>query len=577
MSKIISATEETLSAIFSEQYDFVIPPYQRPYAWTTDEARVLFDDLHEFHQQVLGNSANVAPYFLGSAVLIKEAGKPQATVVDGQQRLTTLTILLSAMADTASRMPNGSQLRTEMEGYVREPGNRIKKLAPKSRLTLRKQDTEFFERSIQSFDFAWLEEQVAGNDAQKNIKANGALFLQLLSRHFPDTEKGTEEMWDFISTVMMRCYLVAVSTPSEQSAFRIFTVLNTRGLDLLPTDIIKADVIGGIPSGARDAYSDKWEQLEDMLGRDGFQNLFESMRMIRVKDKARRSLLEEFNERVLKDAAGDLGAFVDGDLTSYAEAYHAVKKGGYQSSGSEKDVASVKCSLDWLNRIDNSDWVPPAVLFLSQKKNDAKYAAWFFRKLERLAAFQHICARNVNERIARYARVISSMGNEHSLDSPIAEIELTSSEKSKMKETLDGQIYGLIDGLRPSRRNYAILRLDSFVADEGATYDRSHLTIEHVLPQTVHKDSEWAKTWPDEGMRDKWVGRIANLVPLNRQRNSAASNYGFRKKQEEYFSRGAAPYALTSQVVSKDSWTPNVVEERQEELLRIFAKEWELD
>ena len=582
MSKIISATERPLSAIFNKQYDFVIPPYQRPYAWTVDEAGELFDDLHGFHQQFVqqqspNDIAVIAPYFLGNIVLIKEdeEKKPMARVVDGQQRLTTLTILLAAMA---SRMPAHSEERGGLENYVCEPGHRIEKRKPKPRLALRERDQKFFEQSIQQFDFEWLAKQVAANDAQRNIQANGDLFLRLLLEKFPDTPEGIVDMSEFASTIMMNCYLVAVSTPNEQSAFRIFTVLNTRGLDLLPTDILKASIVGAIPNNMRDEYSQKWEQLEEMVGRSGFHNLFEYMRMIRVKDKARRSLLEEFKENVLNKMSVDMKTFIDGDLSSYATAYHIARKGAYQlSNGAKDDAASVNKSLYWLNRIDNSDWLPSAILFLKQKQGDAKYAAWFFRKLERLAAFQHICARNINQRIARYARIISAMEKEHSMEAPIENIELTDNEKQEMKSALDGEIYGQFYSLRPLRRNYAILRLDSFIADEGAEYDRSHLTIEHVLPQTVTPGSEWAKTWPDEHLRHQWVGRIANLVPLNRKRNAAASNYDFCKKKDKYFSRGAAPYVLTSQVLLKNQWTPEVVQERQKELLRIYAEQWELN
>ena len=89
MSKKISGAEYPLSKIFSSEFDYVIPPYQRPYAWTKDQAGELFDDLYYFFRNEAEDS-----YFLGSTVLIKDEGKPAAEVIDGQQRLTTITILL---------------------------------------------------------------------------------------------------------------------------------------------------------------------------------------------------------------------------------------------------------------------------------------------------------------------------------------------------------------------------------------------------------------------------------------------------------------------------------------------------
>ena len=94
----INGSEHPLRKIFSNDFNFTIPLYQRPYSWTTEQAGELLDDLVSF----IGSDTSVSidelsPYFLGSIVLIKEESQPEAEVVDGQQRLTTLTILLSAL------------------------------------------------------------------------------------------------------------------------------------------------------------------------------------------------------------------------------------------------------------------------------------------------------------------------------------------------------------------------------------------------------------------------------------------------------------------------------------------------
>lgn len=80
------------------------------------------------------------------------------------------------------------------------------------------------------------------------------------------------------------------------------------------------------------------------------------------------------------------------------------------------------------------------------------------------------------------------------------------------------------------RRNYIIQRLDSFMSDGGASYNQKLFTIEHVLPQHPPVHGSWLELWPDEQERKYWLNRIANLVPLTRQRNSAAQNYGFATK-----------------------------------------------
>ena len=95
MSNKITGKEYPLSKIFSADFEYHIPGYQRPYAWTEEETGILFDDLYEFFQ-----TEAVDNYFLGSIVLIKDENKPHADVIDGQQRLTTLSILFSVMANS---------------------------------------------------------------------------------------------------------------------------------------------------------------------------------------------------------------------------------------------------------------------------------------------------------------------------------------------------------------------------------------------------------------------------------------------------------------------------------------------
>lgn len=560
MSKKISGAEYPLAKIFSSDFDYVIPSYQRPYAWTVDQASELFDDLHDFFLQEPEDT-----YFLGSIVLIKDEGKPYAEVIDGQQRLTTLTILLSTLTAQFA-----GELRADFENYIREPGRASQGLKPKPRLALRERDLAFFADHVQALQLDKLlshDPAQLNNESQRNIQGNARLLLDRLKKAFgADADK----LCEFGAFLVQRCFLVAVSTPSQQSAFRVFSVLNSRGLDLLPTDIIKSNVIGRITQSKQDEFTDKWEELEVQTGRNGFAELFGHIRMIYARAKARRALLDEFKEHVLAAVASpeDLVSKV---IEPYAEAYLVAKNGQYVSTANASDINGL---LKWLNRIDNSDWLPPAILFLAQKKNEPEYVLWFFTKLERLGAFMHICGKNVNERIERYAVVVAGLQKTHSLRSPVDAVELTADEKAEMSAVLDGKIYWLT----ARRRNYLILRLDSFLSDGAATYDPSVLTIEHVLPQTVDAKSEWAQTWPDPQVRDEWVHRIANLVPLTQKRNSQAQNFDFDKKKSAYFGgkQGVSSYVLTTQVLNTPEWTASVAKSRQEDLLCVLADKWDL-
>lgn len=561
MTKKITGAEFPISKIFSSDFDYTIPSYQRPYAWTIAHAGELFSDLYDFYLKEDENDT----YFLGSIVLIKEEGKPNAEVIDGQQRLTTLTILLAALTHRAS-----GSIRDAFHRYLCEPGNDLEGLAQKPRLTLRERDRDFFKRYIQDVtldELVGLDPAQLDNESQRNIQANAQLFLQRLESVFgTDSQEATR----FGSFLVQRCFLVAVSTPSQQSAFRVFSVLNSRGLDLLPTDIIKSDVIGKVQPGLRDEYNETWERLEVETGREGFAEVFAHIRMIYAKEKARRALIDEFRERVI-DKAPSAEHLVSEVVDPYTQAYLVAKHANFVST---TNAAEVNVLLRWLNRIDNSDWLPSAMKFLAEHESDAAYVHWFVKRLERLAAYMHLCGYDVNSRIERYAKLLTALEKPHSLAQPVSAVELSDHEKQTFLTHLQGEVYLMT----ARRRNYLILRLDAFMSDGAATYDPSVLTIEHVLPQTVAKDSVWATQWPNASDQSLWLHRLANLVPLNQRRNSQAQNHDFERKKKAYFGgkQGVSSYVLTTQVLNTPSWTPAVVEQRQRDLMDVLCKSWDL-
>lgn len=560
MTKKISGAEYPLAKIFSSDFDYIIPSYQRPYAWTDVQAGELFSDLHDFFTKEQDET-----YFLGSIVLIKEEGKPTAEVIDGQQRLTTLTILLAALTSQFS-----GELRADFENYIREPGRASQGLKPKPRLALRERDRQFFANYVQGLkltELVALDAAQLDNESQRNVRRNVEVMLQRLKTAFGEN---TERLCEFGAFVVQRCFLVAVSTPSQQSAFRVFSVLNSRGLDLLPTDIIKSDVIGSISAARQDDFTETWEELEVEAGRDGFAEVFGHIRMVYAKEKARRALLEEFRERVI-EKVGSAENLVSDVIKPFTDAYLLAKHCQFVSTS---NAAQVNASLKWLNRIDNSDWLPSAMKFLAENSADADYVCWFVAKLERLAACMHLCAYDVNSRIERYAAVLRGLEQPHSRNSPLIAVELRDSEKDNMRKAIAGEVYLMT----PRRRNYLLLRLDSFLADGAATYDPAVLTIEHVLPQTIASGSTWEQTWPDMGDRWQWLHRLANLVPLTQRRNSQAQNYDFDRKKSAYFGgrQGVSSYVLTTQVLNTPVWTPSVVEQRQTQLLDLLFARWDL-
>lgn len=561
----IKGGEYPLSKIFSSEFNYNIPSYQRPYSWTTQEAGILFDDLYDFYT----NEDEEENYFLGSIVLIKKDDFPKSDVIDGQQRLTTLTILLSVIAHNLS----DSEDRNEFKNYINEKGIKSQGIKPKPRLKIRERDNDFFKSYIQDLkidELIALKPDIQNTEAKANIVKNA----QTLQKKIKETFANEDDIFNFGSFLVQRCYLVVVSTPSQQSAFRIFSVMNSRGMNLLATDIIKSDVIGKINENDRDNYTEKWEEIETELGREDFNDLFGHIRMIKMKSKAKKSLQEEFYKYVLTNINNDTAIdFIDNVLEPYSDAYNIIRKAVYTSTESADKVNNI---LRWLNRIDNSDWLPPAMVFYCKHKEEPEVLLTFFEKLERLASFMRMTSYDINHRIDRYARLILDLQDENDESIYGESIELSASEQNAFISELSSDIYKMTG----AKRNYLILRLDAFMSDGAASYKSNVLSIEHVLPQTVSSGSEWERTWTDPDERSYWLNKIGNLIPLTKRHNSKAQNYDFSTKKEKYFKNtdaGVTSYALATDVLNYDEWTPEIVKARQKKLIDVYKKGWALE
>lgn len=565
----LSATEKPLNNIFSSDYTFYIPPYQRPYSWTENESKELFKDLYGFY---IDNKAKEPKdrdsYFLGSVVLIKQEHIPKSEVIDGQQRLTTLTILWSAIV---SRL-TGDAKAEEMKRLM-QPGEIARKIPKSPRLTLREQDQLLFRKYIQEVDPNGIKllNIASLKESQQHIIKNYNILSAKLDEYFINEL----DLLDFCGMLLDHCYVVVVCAANQKTAFKIFSVMNNRGMDLLPIDILKSDIIGTLTEYDRDKYTKLWEDTESDLSRDKFNFLFGHIRMIYAKMKAKDSLYDEFNKYVLVNYKNNYKKFIDDILIPYADAYEVILNKNYQNI-KQNEAQIINNYLYWLNKIDNSDWVPLAMELIKQKESDAKYLCFLFKKLECLATYMHVTAKDVNDRIMRYSKIISELQQiDSNIDNPINSINLANKEIREFKRTLAGDIYS---DLNSKRRNYLILRIDAFVSNGAASYETGVLTIEHVLPQTVNANSEWEKLWVNENDRIFWLNKLANLVPLARRQNSEAQNYDFAIKKDKYFKSktGTSSYALTTQVLNCDAWTLNVVQERQKALLSLLDEEWEL-
>ncbi|MCP1850258.1 MULTISPECIES: DUF262 domain-containing protein [unclassified Bradyrhizobium] len=554
----IEANEKPILDIFCDKYLFSIPSYQRPYAWTTEQASELLDDITTASGET-GDVANASPYFLGSIVLIKDPLAPEADVVDGQQRLTTITILLCVLRDLAD-----AKIGQAIHNYICQTGDPIKETADVFRLSPRERDAEFFRSTIQTASQTQnLPDPRQFSDARARMLENAAFFREKL-KDVSDERRRRLTMY-----IAQRCYLVIVAASDQESAFRIFSVLNSRGLDLSPADILKAEIIGALPVDKQDNFTNIWEDIEDELGRSRFAELFGHIRMIHRKQKMQGTLIAEFREFVptRKDPAN----FINKELSPYADAYEEITD---KSFASFKHADEINRQLAHLSRLDNFDWQPPAIEVIARRRENPEFILRFLSDLERLAYGLFLMRSDPSDRIRRYGKLLGSIQAGDDLFAAESSLQLSGDEKNFVRAALDGDIYRVTRIRLP-----LLLRLDELLSGGSAVYNQPIVTVEHVLPQSPSVGSKWLEDFPDASERERWVHKLANLVLLTRRKNSQASNFDFVEKKEKYFAMkaGVANFAITSNVLKEKEWTVATLKKRQAEILAAIAQLWRLE
>ena len=564
MAKTLEAHDKLIREVFEGSYQFEIPDYQRPYAWTTGQATELFDDLYSAMQDARVSGSG-SQFFLGSIVLINNDRDPKSSVVDGQQRLTTLTMLFAVLRTV---MPDAAD---DITDFLYKKGKFSLGEKNEYRLTAREEDADFFRTHIQ--EPGGIAQLVASTeklkDSRLRYRENATLLLEKAKALSPDDRNA---LWKFLAN---DCSLVVISTPDLEAAYRIFSVLNNRGLDLAPIDIIKAEVLGLIRRmGGEDeahTYSKKWSKIESRLGRDAFGELFGHIRSIYAKQKQRATLVKEFKERVSEYKTPiDL---VDKVIDPYAEVWDFVRNADFEVTEYAEKINEY---LSWLNRVDFKDWVPPALLYSKRFRQRPKLLAEFFKALERLTYFLLVTKVGINERIEIYAALTKEIEPDAFTGdlAALTTLTLSDAQKRKFVKALDGNVY---DDL-PKARMALVLRLESLRRDDGGAQLQDAVSLEHVLPQTPPDGSDWIKWFPDKDERDYWMHRLANLVPLDRKKNSSARNRDFAKKKKVY-SEGkgtVSPFVLTREVWEKNEWTPTLLAERQKRLVGFLKDHWNL-
>ncbi len=543
-----------LGQLFASPISIEAPGYQRSFAWTAEEAGQLFADV----SQALAEDTD---YFL-SFMLFIERNRPRSLlpawararservleIVDGFQRLTSLTILFCTLRDLDAEQgqPTNARLATAIGGDLRR------------RLALRPVEAGFFEKYVHA-------------PGATRIKPTGANLAPAEVRiiavrdHF-SAELGDMEVADrpfFVDFLLDHCCVASVITNDIDRAHQLFTILNARGKPLARRDILKATLLGGVPAEAAAKAASLWQDLDQRLG-DEFENLFSHVRS--MYGRAGAHVIANVKEIVARN--GGALPFLEGVLRPAAGVFDDLRRGSHH--GSSHSAAIVR-TLSYLNRLRFSDWLPPALLWRLTKGEDAAELAWFLLALDRLALGIRLLGLGAHKRASWFAAVTAAIRDGEDLKAANGVLSFSRQDVRTMQYNLRD-----LHARDASTAKHLLLRLTDHMAGNPQSFSfPDDMSVEHVLPRKSNPNSQWRGWFADPSERESYTESLGNLVLVTKAQNDRAGNQDFARKLEVYFKTPAAPLpALNEALRGVSEWKPPQIKAREAEMLRLIENLW---
>ncbi len=547
----VRAQESSVRAIFAPGEQLQMPPYQRSYSWEAREANELLGDL-------IDSVETGTPHFVGAIVLINGAENGVLEIVDGQQRLTTLTILLAVLRDLEPDRARAAMLHA----LIADDARPMLGEGANWRLTLNHMDGPFFRDAIQTPGATRnLDKEPGESESQQRMVRNAAAFMKRLSTMSDEDRRALADV------VMNRCALVRVVVGEKEQGFKVFRVLNTRGKEPDAHDIIKTELFQRARFTDKEAssYAERWSEHEAALGGSAFDDLLRQIRSIYDRS-GRGELISAFPKAVLSKV--DPRTFLEEVLPRYVEAYRLITTGAVQDGPNAKIVSD---KLNQMRALDQSSWRAPALKFLVERGVDDPQAPDFFTRLERLSFVIMLVVTDRDQRNKRFNKVMEAITNDRVLFAKNGPLSVDRSDAKKARERMLGRFATF------AQRRAMALRLNAALENGVTIPPESDATVEHVLPRNIHEDSHWLTVWPDPAKRREQCDTLGNFVLLTHKVNQKADRQDYRAKKEVYFNGGGGmDFALTRDLQEQDAWTADVVRKRTEMLVEILCQVWDI-
>lgn len=526
----INVNKQTVLQLLTsgQEVPFVVPEYQRPYSWSDDEICTLFDDIWGFSiDRTQPNGAN--SYFLGCVVSYTENGEKQ--IIDGQQRITSLFLLLRAVFAMLEKEETQTD---EVTNFISEiqpalwKKNEMTGKVNRSQMLLR---SEVVSDSGNELLRKILETGEADPDATDNYSKNYNKFIELYA---DKAQNSPHQIFQFILALLKYTILLPIDADDQETALTIFNTLNNRGLPLSDADIFKSHMYKSLDNAGKKTFIEKWKKLEKETSdcNESIQSLFYyHMFYLRAQEKDVKSTTPGVRKYYLEKGKGRLTVDVIDELAKNLHLWEVVNNREAIESEAWSQNMDIRKILDCLTSYTNEFWKYPVSIFYMQHKDKDDFEALFLKFLRKF--FVLLLTRYLEQPTISAVKSDILKINAEIIGTPHPAFKAGFDEKNPEDETAQKVEKRRTDNLiiMPNKRvERMLLKLLAYQEDNQTDLLPVYWEIEHIFPQ------KWDTNYHtlDKEQTNIMLEHLGNKLPLEKKLNISASNGYFEKKKDKY-------------------------------------------
>lgn len=545
---------EGISTVLKTQR-FRVPAYQRSYAWEPEHVEALLSDIQE---AIRGKEPE---YFLGSIVTTGHSTS-RHDVVDGQQRLTTVSLLIASIKEIFERKNDTDAATSIKTDFLASTDRRTKEKEPK--LILNEVDNELFQELIDDSG-AVDREKYARQSHRRLIAAWDSInaFLQKMCKTSKDEEEELHAWLDYLESNLK---VIVVAAPDDSNAFVIFETLNDRGLDLAISDLLKNYLF--LKSGDKiEETKNRWLSMVAIL--EGATDDPLIVTFLRQVAMSKYGLIreKELFQIVKRKVTSKKNALeFSTELQTTARLYSALLSSDHDF-WSQFDPTIGNC-VGALNLLGMTQ-IRPLLLAVLQKFEKQKLRKVFSKLVAVAVRFQIVggVGGGTLERI--YAETAKAV-TEGKLKS---DVEIIKAFTSLPTDAAFQQAFAVSSISKQSLARFYLrcleMQANSKANEETVpNEDPEKVNLEHVLPIAI--SDSWSGSWGTDDAR-AYQKRIGNMTLLHSKANSKAGNDSFESKKLVY---AKSSLSITNTISNFKKWDKQAVDTRQLELAKLAVKIW---